>query len=302
MIAHFYIINETFAYPASNPLQEEIENAIKAFVIDYDYIRQNKEENKIYFNSSIFMETIFPDMAVEDFYYPQKTSNWDKDVVRALQTIWEKSEESTFEVNNVLENLTLHSEEECFGIIGLHAVEFIQDQKVESIYLVYNQRNWLDFRRYFLGIYPVNADFFIDECGKYFPETFFHENNKSTIPKILVDFSERIIFHLAGLNDDFIAIREQYGFLPEALQVLSAKCGFDELASLEGNAENKKRLNFNFENDSKNIEIVCCEPHIKLSKNNAKSQKYFFNRIYFHEPKPNIQNGKILVAHIGEHL
>ena len=75
---------------------------------------------------------------------------------------------------------------------------------------------------------------------------------------------------------------------------------------LQGGFEIRKRLEEQVMDRSayckKNTkELIYCELHLKLiyDDRNVYSQN---RRIYFHEGKPNIQKGKILIGHIGEHL
>jgi len=58
-------------------------------------------------------------------------------------------------------------------------------------------------------------------------------------------------------------------------------------------------------NNENIMEPVCCEPHLKLCHNDnyPGDNAYVTNRrIYFHEGKTNIHEGKILIGHIGTHL
>jgi hypothetical protein len=79
----------------------------------------------------------------------------------------------------------------------------------------------------------------------------------------------------------------------------------DEIASPERKPSRKEKFTFDFINDKGIMERVCCEPHLKLCRtdNYPKDGSYSTDRrIYFHEGKPDIQNGKILIGHIGRHL
>ena len=63
--------------------------------------------------------------------------------------------------------------------------------------------------------------------------------------------------------------------------------------------------NFKFINKKNEEEDVCCEPHLKLCHNDLYPGDTSYSndrRIYFHEGKANIHEGKILIGHIGDHL
>ncbi len=78
---------------------------------------------------------------------------------------------------------------------------------------------------------------------------------------------------------------------------------FDKNASIEGNIKRKKDLTFPFFNQEGDIELIYCELHLKLMYDDSgKKLLGKENRIYFHEGKSNIQNGRILIGHIGKHL
>jgi len=75
----------------------------------------------------------------------------------------------------------------------------------------------------------------------------------------------------------------------------------DQNASVEGNIDRKAILSWSFGNDSDAYEEIYCKLHLKLLLDD-KGRVSTERRIYFHEGKKNIQNGKILIGHIGEHL
>lgn len=148
---------------------------------------------------------------------------------------------------------------------------------------------------------------FIKACNYCFPNLYFHSNIIDSMKSLSAPFKiykKEIIKHLIAINDIFYPIynKNHSNGIYENLQILQAigeiKC------SLEGNSQSaKKRLMFNFVNDSNQIEEVLCEPHTKLEGTNFSGDTvYRFDRIYFHSGKNNIENGKILIAHIGKHL
>ncbi|MCP4109370.1 MAG: hypothetical protein GY749_28245 [Desulfobacteraceae bacterium] len=299
MKAEFYIVNESFEYP-EGLTKKELEDKIKYLSIDYDYIRKYKETDKIYVNPDIYTVHIYPDIKVVDFLYDKRAkSQFDRDTIEYLRIIVDKSNQSNITKEDVVDILETHDESTVYGLICLHEIE-----DVDGKYLVYNKHNWLEFHRYFLGLYPCNSEFCINECRKYFPNLFFHERNIDTADKILDNFSKKIIYHLSALNDNFTKYKQIPYNRNYTLKIFSIGCNLDEEASSEGNIKHKKFFRFDFKNKQGESEYIYCEPHLKLSRsdNYPGDNKYYFNRVYFNEGRENIAGGNILIGHIGEHI
>ncbi len=135
------------------------------------------------------------------------------------------------------------------------------------------------------------------------PALFFHdrvENSLNTLESGLAAFSINIVHHLVQLND-YYKDYHLAGNRVESLRCFSAACSIE--ITPEGNAARKPYFTFQFVDQSGVSVDVCCEPHIKLSNSDAQGDTHHYkNRIYFHEGKDNIQDGKILIGHIGKHL
>jgi len=304
MVAEFYLIPESFK-DSMNLSADEIEEKIKKMAQDFVLIKRYKDTNKIYVNQEIYFvvfingvtiyELLFNPMAREKFI--------DRDVKLALQKIILESASTELIISEIIELLPNHNEEISYGLIAFNKIE-----NIESRYqIVYNINDWYEFKRYFLGIYPHNNDgeYFIEECKKYFPNLFFHERNKKTVTYLLKDCSGKLVYHLAALNDKFMDSYKMGTERTQTLEHFSIVAKLDETASLEGDASRKRELTFVFINDKDLPENVCCEPHLKLCYNDKYPGDNSYStdrRIYFHEGKQNIQQGKILIGHIGKHL
>jgi hypothetical protein len=151
-------------------------------------------------------------------------------------------------------------------------------------------------------LYPSNENFYLDECVKYFPNLFFHERNRTSISAIFGDCPKKIIYHLTALNDKFRGSQTAGRNRTQVLEAFSITASLDETASLEGHAARKEDFTFRFINSQREAEDVCCEPHLKLCFSDTSTAYSNDRRIYFHEGKENIQGGKILIGHIGDHL
>jgi hypothetical protein len=303
MKAELYIITESFVHNDSFSNQE-IEEKVKALAKDFIEIKRNNSTNKLFIHPDIYNVNFLQDIPLSELLYNPSVYKQiiDRDVYNALQKIVIESAITYTTSQEVIEVLLQeHNDTVCHGIIAFHLISGID----ADFQIVYNLNNWYKFRRHFLGLYPKNPVFFIDECINYFPQLFFHEDNKISVGAILYNCSKKIIYHLSALNDNF----KQFFIFPysriNALQEFSIFSNLDEMATTEGNADRKPALTFKFRNDKDILEEVCCEPHLKLCYNdNYPGDNSYSNdrRIYFHEGKANIQNNKILIGHIGRHL
>jgi hypothetical protein len=293
---YFYIVNKSFTYQNSIG-KEDLESKIKSFAIDYNHIRQYKDSEKIFVNPTIYEETIYPGFSVCDFLYNQDSKKYfDRDTISYLNTIIDKSVETTFTTEEIIENLLpTHTSESVHGLMCLHEV-----QGIDNLYLIYNKNNWFDFHRHFLGLYPHDSDFFLSECEKYLPELYIHKSNIDTIRKILNNSAITIIHHLKELNNNYNKCKDSTTSRIDLLRMLNSMSDFELDASIEGDITRKRYLSFIFLNEKGLEETIYCELHLKLLHNDLR--KIEQNRIYFHESKSNIERGKILIGYIGVHL
>jgi len=300
MIAEFYIVAESFANNADFTTSE-IEAKTKSLANDFVYIRKYSDTNVIFVHPDIYNVNFLNGVLLSDLLFnPQVAkAHIDRDVYNALQKIIVESPTTDITSGEVIEVLLPeHNEDICHGLIAFNPVEGVQPE----FQIVYHLNGWFSFRRYFLGLYPKNENFYIDECIKYFPCLFFHERNRSTIGAILYDCPRKIIYHLTALNDVFKSIDTLNRNRTQVLEAFSITANLDETASLEGNAARHADFTFSFLNNQNLFENICCEPHLKLCYSDINNSYSNDRRIYFHEGKSNIQNGKILIGHIGRHL
>ncbi|MEI9943618.1 MAG: hypothetical protein WDN26_05300 [Chitinophagaceae bacterium] len=303
MVAEFYIIAESFEQNP-NLTVAEIEAKTKSLANDFVYIRKYKDSNKLFIHPDIYDVNFVNNVSISDLLYNDEiaNNNLDRDVRVLLKRIIWESETSTNTTQDVIDVLLPeHNENLCHGLIGFNILANVSPE----FQVVYHLNGWLDFRRHYLKLYPKNQIFFIDECIKYFPNLFFHERNKTTVGAILHNCPKKIVYHLAALNDEFRNSQQAGLNRTQALEQFSISAALDETASLEGNAARKPALTFKFTNNKNEIEDICCEPHLKLCRNDFYPGDNSYSndrRIYFHEGKSTVQEGKILIGHIGDHL
>ncbi len=303
MVAEFYIIAESFSQNL-NFTKEEIEDKTRSLASDFIEIRKYRETNKLFVHPNIYYIHFINNITISDLLYNDEIANknLDRDVRNLLKKIIIESQNTdltTDEVKEVL--LPEHNENLCHGLIGFNLIEGINPE----FQVVYNIKGWFEFRRHYLKVYPKNEIYFIEECKKYFPNLFFHERNKATVHTIFHNCTQKIVYHLTALNDKFRESQLAGLNRSEVLKRFSIAAQLDETASLEGNPLQKQALTFPFINSSKRMEYICCEPHLKLCHNDNYPGDNSYStdrRIYFHEGKTNIQDGKILIGHIGDHL
>jgi len=302
MIAHFYLLAESF-HNNANFSKEEIEEKINCLSDDVNLIHRYRETNRLYVNyTEIYPQVLYSTYTVQDFichgHELKKQGVFERNVLNALNKIIHKSQETDYSLQKVKDELLpTINEHSCHGLIAFHKIDDLDD----NVQIIYGIEGWYKFRRHFLSLYPQDENFFIDECIKYFPDLYFHKRNRETIKSILGYCPKKIVFHLAALNDKF---KDCVGTNLDRTQILkqfSIHANLDETATLEGDAARKKDFTFSFPNDLGEDEDVCCEPHLKLCYSDTSNSYSTNRRIYFHEGKPNIQNGKILIGHIGSH-
>lgn len=298
MIANFYIIPQSFHSESSS--NDFFFSSLLNFVSDYHNLISFKDENCIYVQEDVFSVILPNGLTLAEFIYSNDLvlKGEEKSLKQFLSNVFSKLPTTAIKIDELKSELERNSIETCTGVISLFEINTIALENQ----IVYDMNSWFGFRRYHLGLFYGDSEYFINECIKYFPQLFFHEKNYLSVNKILNDFASKIIKNLIALHDVLPILIKSNDFSNHAdlLAKFSTEANLDEVATLEG--KKKTRLKFKFKNSSGNFEELICEPHLKLSKNDSDSSQYFKNRIYFHFGKDNIENSKVLVAHIGKHL
>lgn len=294
MESTFFIVPESFKY--SGETKNEIKAKIENFAIDLRRIKETSG-NEIFCNPDVYNIQIFENITISDVLYTN-TNLFDRDTNQQLRIIWEL-QETNDSIEKICQNfLPNHTKKKCYGLIAFNPITSV----VPEYQLIYGIDAWFNFKRYFLGLYPIDSDFFINECKIYFEALFFHENNKNTVKVLFPNCVKRIIHHLTELNNKFPVSKTIPYNRKNTLDIFNTTYINDgQKASAEGNINKKDSLTFTFINDGQISENVYCELHLKLSIDDRGG---FDNdrRIYFHEGKEKIENGKILIGHIGKHL
>ena len=298
MITEIYVIHESFRYIDALP-DEKIGSRIECMAIDWTTIKDNSDQ--IFKNDQIYYVELFKGRSISDELYGDKTSRrLSRDQQVSLRKIIEYSRSTELTTANIIGMLPYHDIDTIRGLFYFHY------EDTEDIYSIHSEKSWLRFHRHFIGVYPISEVEFLRSCIKYFGNIYIHpevENTLSTLEPNFKAVSIQIIRHLSALNDEFPKYHIPNN-RPKSLKDFASATGCE--ASPEGNAARKKDFTFAFNRvvDDKIVpENVCCESHLKLSKSdNPGDTHYYFNRIYFHEGKEHLCDGKILIGHIGKHL
>lgn len=301
MTAEFYLMPESFVNQGDD--KSTVLLKLEQFAEDLTQIRLYNHENIIFCLDAVYDVELFEGVTISTIINNDVgTEIIDRNIQTQLRKIiFEAKTElhtTTEEVIDIL--LEEDTEEKAHGLLGLNPVTGVP----ESHLVVYGINDWFTYRRHFLVKYPGNTVFYVGEVAKYMPNLFLHERVSHTMKAIFSDCVGKITFHLAQLNDHFVAFRDQaYPNRSERLKQFSIFSGFKQHATLEGDIIKKPNFTFSFENATGQQVEVCCEPHMKLPYNDKEEKTYGEGRrIYFHEGVADIKNYRILVGHIGDHL
>ncbi|WP_142325826.1 hypothetical protein [Bacillus cereus] len=177
------------------------------------------------------------------------------------------------------------------ALVGMHDNKYINEDRL----YINNTDRLLFPHRFYLGQLK-SIDNFKEDFQSCFPNLFFHERVKYTL-NAFNDFtthSSELIRHLSVLNDSaknlYITIGRVSDEIYERL-----KSEFNIIASGRGANEGLDKFQCQFHTIDNKVETIRCNPHTKL---------YYAHsdfRIYFNWGRENIESGKILVGHIGNH-
>lgn len=308
MKSDLYLFNPSFVFDNISTLGQ-ISERIENLLICIENIRKEIHENRIdedsfYKYGELYNIKIYNNLEIWEFLYgcSEDCRQINPGIRKALRSMIEKySKQSDLSEQEILNSVKNNNDDCLSGLIFLNSIEF---NDIPSNCILKTKDDWYNFHRFFLSQNSLNESDFFEEIKKYFPQIYFHprvENSLKSLEGGLDKFAIPIIYNLIQLNDKFSTYSVQSN-LNDTLRVFSRECSVN--ATLEGDIHRKPDLTFDFEDvNSKKVFPIYCEPHLKLSKSSFPGDSHhYFNRIYFHRGLPNINNGKILVGHIGAHL
>lgn len=170
------------------------------------------------------------------------------------------------------------------------------------LYVSTPSRYW-NAKQWYLARYVKRHDF-VSAAAECFPNLYFHNHVSSSINTLNADFSQErvlIVEHLKALNDfkaEFSRLRDEGS---DSRKICSEFQAFFHIeCSPQSDRKSAEKLDYKFINENTGEEIVVrCELHSKLKWNGMDRENQ--DRIYFHPGRPEIENGKVLIVHIGTH-
>ena len=258
-----------------------------------------RDKDQVFIYNGIYGITIFENTTIGEFLYSGTSFRKLRDEKRVLRAILDRAKHVDLIEEEILDILRNDSD----NLIGLLCLHPTNVDGINNKLVVKTKKHWDDFHRHFLSKNPVDESNFYRESQKYFTNIYYHKNVETSLKRLeggLEKFAETIVYNLTQLNDNFSDINNPLDRI-RTLREFSSICKVD--ASAEGDTRRRSSLTFEFIDENLNPISIYCEPHLKLSSNDLSGDTHFyFNRIYFHEGKPDVEKGKILVAHIGKHL
>lgn len=302
MIADLYLFNSSFTYREGATL-EDLGMEIEELYITIQHIKEQRDchivEDRVLKYEGIYDLMIYQNYTISEFLYVPKIVS--PDIKKALGFIIDRSARdcrmSEAEVISLISN---NDSSNLNGLLCLYSIH--KPGEINITQFIKTKIDWYKFHRSFLAKYPIDEQNFYNEIKKYFPKIYFHPDVEIALRGLnggLGRFANMIIHNLTQLNDCFKNFKPSNR--TETLNLFSRLCNV--VATLEGDASRKHVFTRNFKDENSNIFPICCEPHLKLDRSDSSGDTHnYSNRIYFHEGRPNIEEGRILVAHIGKHL
>lgn len=238
----------------------------------------------IHKEDGLYEANVLPDLALWQVLY-ENPEGFGRDMQRLLMVAVDTTVTTTL------------TELEALGAVG-ELGPWAED-RARSINAV---KGWIDVLREQLKTYQGDRNGFLFECRQAFPDFVFSTRFPDclgTFKGELNDFIAVIVSALLSLARDMPECMEQ-PTTQACMKAFTAMSGYE--TSMEGDADRKDSLTFQFAVKDGTIQILC-EPHIKLHCSaRAGDTEYYFHRIYFSSAEHAEFKGKILIGHIGEHL
>lgn len=293
MIANLYICNRSFNWNGKDSLID-FKTKMYKFQKMIEKVSEYKEDNMLFvFKDGLMNTTILPGVDFVKLLCDHEfaVENIGHECYVILLAMLKHCKETKAKLHDIKEYMTIEDSDNCHGVIVFSPIKNLR-KKFQVISTV---EGWFRFRRCYLGKYPKNTSFFLEECKKYFPALMIHSSNHSALRGYLESHPQIIIRYLSLLNDHFLkeflhSGSDLVSFLP-----MFAKEYNIEGASLEGSKDPK----FYFQFDDEIKKLAYCEAHLKMyHDDNGNDNQHC--RVYF--SKPQAQEKFLYVGHIGNHL
>ena len=290
---HFFL-NESFRYENLNDI-----SILRNRLIELEQLIEHaiSHNDQIWAEINLYDVEIVEGKTIMDWAYEYGDDDGMEDLrwmLRGILNMAQSSEISDYsyiEVKSKIENNTPIENTALMCLINLN----------NNALYIHNISKWREAHIYYLQ-FCCDEQLFIERAKLCFENLFFHDrvvNSMATLSAPLNEYSTEIIKHLKTLNDEAQLIYQKYHHEGDQsmLDRLSVTASPERKPEIV-----RSKLTFDFINKQKQIVRVPCSPHTKLNGQMRKGNtKYLFDRIYFAWGDSNIEDGKILIAHIGRH-
>ena len=244
-----------------------------------------------------FFEQESSGISFADWLYDYNSQPELRDMKKELSILINKG----IEIDSILYQTYLQAVDKLDGNDGL--IMTVCRRETNVLYVSNISQYW-KARQWYLSRY-VERSGFVTEAAKCFPNLYFHNNVFSSFNTLKGDFARErplIVRHLQALD----SFRERF------VQLNSENTGYREICaefeavnhiecSPQASRNTTRQLRFSFYNrQTEEAETLRCELHTKLKWTGMDRENQ--NRIYFHPGTAGIEDGKVLIVHIGCHL
>lgn len=294
MIAHLYLCNRSFRWNGSDQLADFLVK-MADFQKMMERINKYPEENLLYLFVDSFLSTeILEKVTISEIIsdYDKAMNMIGKEAYIILMAILKRCKATQATIWDLKKKLSKEDEETCSAFVVFSPLRGVD----KHFQVISTEQGWFDFRRHYLGKYPKNPFFFLDESRKFFPGLIIHSDNVGTMRDVIHTHPLLIVRYLSVLNDKFgIEFHKSGRDLNEFLPLFALTYKLDD-ASLEGSKDDK--FYFDFYKNGKVFKAYC-EAHLKMYHDDRGNDNQHC-RIYF--KKPIYGEQYIYVGYIGEHL
>lgn len=277
MDADLYINECSFRYNGEDT-SDNVIRKILLFGDMIDEIRQHKDNRMFCEKENLCDTVIFPDKRkVSDIIYNQYRDKFvNRDFVNVFMKIFNLCKQKGYTLAEIKELLEYDNSDLISAILVLNR----QDDLPNNKQIISTLSGWFEFRRFYLGKYPIDSANFLSEAKKYFKNLVIHPQNKDRyLREVLNSHSQQICIGLGVLNDFFIKEWNKYsGDIFQFLSLFASRHHLDDASSQDGD----ERFTCIFKDDNEEKRI--CKLHLKMYKNDCGATNQHA-RIYFSPPK-----------------
>ena len=314
MIANIFVCDRSFAFNGTDTINDLCKKILGMRAL-FSAIEERRSENVLYLQHENFMDTIISKdgdtvgkliFGTEDEQFQMK-QKYSRDVYNLMLSIFKNTQRSVFSHQEMLEYLTDDFEEKdaCYGIVAMNHLEDLPESKQ----VLYDEKGFLKFRRYYIGKLINDSEEFIDQIESYYENLILNSNReffKKKLNEVVESHGVCIINCLTALSEKFKDEISGKGEIDEVnlskfLEHFAKSNNLDD-GLFEGKNE-KEELNCRF---PKTREKGCletinlyCGPHLKMYHDDKKKDDRHM-RVYFAWDNENLDY--IYVGMISSHV